>query len=193
MTSLSDEAILQNLRSQNPEVRNQTLSYIYQANYSMVAHFIKKNSGTEADAEDIFQDSLIALYNKATQGSLVLTASLQTYIYSIAKNLWFKKLRVKHRNVELKDTHENLPIAEDLFDSIVKNERSEIIADILESMGEDCKKVLRYFYFDRLKMKEIMQLMGWQSEQVAKNKKSSCMKKLKTLVLENPGYQVSLK
>ena len=193
MTTISDEAIVQNLQSHNPEIRNRTFSYIYQANYPLVAHFVKKNSGTEADAEDIFQDSLIALYNKANRGSLVLTASLQTYIYSIAKNLWFKKLRVKNRNVELKDTHENLPLEEDFFESITKNERSELIADILQSLGDDCRKVLRYFYFDRLKMKQIMELMGWQSEQVAKNKKSNCMKKLKTMVMENPGYQAMLK
>ncbi|MEO1258787.1 MAG: sigma-70 family RNA polymerase sigma factor [Bacteroidota bacterium] len=193
MTTLSDETIIQNLQSQNPEIRNRTLSHIYQVNYSMIAHFIKKNSGTEADAEDIFQDSLIALYNKANQGTLVLSASLQTYIYSIAKNLWLKKLRVKKRNVELKDTHENFPVDEDIFDNIVKNERDELIADMLQSMGEDCKKVLQYFYFDKYKMKQIMELMGWQSEQVAKNKKSNCMKKLKTKVLANPGYRTLLK
>ena len=193
MTTLSDEAIIQKLQSPNPEDRNQALSYIYKANYPMVAHFIKKNSGTELDAEDIFQDSLIALYNKIIDGKLILSASMQTYIYSIAKNLWLKKLRNKYRNLELKEVHESVPLENHFFDELIRDERNEIIADILEGMGSKCKKILRLFYFERMSMKEIMVSMGWQSVQVAKNKKSACMKKLKATILDNSDYRALLK
>ena len=66
-----------------------------------------------------------------------------------------------------------------------KGERSEIIANLIEKMGEECRQLLLYFYFDRFRMKRIMELMGFSSEQVTKNKKSRCMKKLRAMAEED--------
>lgn len=188
MAIYKDEDLIRQMQSESPAERNKALSTIYQSNYSMVAYFVKKNNGTDEDAADIFQDSLIAMYNKAAANNLQLTASLSTYIYSIARNLWYKKLRSRNRNIPLEDTHEKIPLDGHFFNDLLRSERDEAVADKLNLIGEDCRKVLRYFYYDRLRMKDIMALMGWQSTQVAKNKKSSCMKKLRAIIMDDEGF-----
>ena len=64
---------------------------------------------------------------------------------------------------------------------------------LLESLGKDCKRVLVLYYYERLKMKEIAGIMNFANDQVAKNKKSSCLKKLKSIVSESPRMKDILK
>jgi len=64
---------------------------------------------------------------------------------------------------------------------------------LLESLGGNCKRILVLYYFDRLKMKEIAEVMNFANDQVAKNKKSSCLKKLKAKISESPRLKDILK
>ena len=66
----------------------------------------------------------------------------------------------------------------------VSQEQKEIFEGLLNEIGEKCRLLLRYFYYERKRMKEIVALMSFSSEQVAKNRKSNCMKKLRSLVKE---------
>ena len=42
-------------------------------------------------------------------------------------------------------------------------------------------KILKFFYYDKLSMKKIMAALNLASEQVAKNKKMKCLKRLRKL------------
>ena len=66
---------------------------IYRENYGAIQAFIIKNSGNPDDARDIFQESMIVLFEKAKSGSFILSCQLQTYIYSVCRRLWLKKLQ----------------------------------------------------------------------------------------------------
>ena len=55
------------------------------------------------------------------------------------------------------------------------------------------KYKLIHFYYDRLRVKEIVERMGFSNEQVAKNTKSKCMKKLRELVEKEPLYLKAFK
>ena len=64
--------------------------------------------------------------------------------------------------------------------TVLKNEESNLVAQMLDQIGKDCKQILLFFYFEKNKMSEIANKMNLANEQVAKNKKSNCMKKLKS-------------
>ena len=70
---------------------------IYRDNYSMVQALVLNNTGTADDARDIFQEAMIVLFEKATSGSFELNCQLKTYIYSVCRRLWLKKLHQMHR------------------------------------------------------------------------------------------------
>ena len=193
MNQLSDEELLLGLSSKNKTEKDRALKQLYAQHYPVIADFIIKNNGDKNEAADIFQDAIIVFYEKIRLGQLELNCTIRTYIYSVCRNLWLNRLRSQKRLTSIDDEIIAIPIPPESLEAIDSNERNDLIVQLLEKLGEDCKKVLTHFYFERLKMNEIADRMNFASEQVAKNKKSGCMKKLKALVLQSPGLMNILK
>ena len=151
------------------------LEVIYKKYYRMMTKLVITNSGTEDEARDIYQDALIVFWQKARSGNLVLTSKISTYVYSICQNLWRKELDRKKRL-----THE----ARDSSESIDMDgpEREKIMAKCLNQLGETCRKVLMYYYFDEMSMQEIADKLGFANTDTAKTKKYKCKQKLDELV-----------
>jgi len=151
------------------------LELLYQKYYRMMTKLVVTNSGTEDEARDVYQDALIVFWQKATSGNLVLTSKMSTYIYSICQNLWRKELdRKKRLSNEEKDT----PVTLDTDSA----EREKILAKCIDQLGETCKKVLMYYYFDEMSMQDIADKLGFANTDTAKTKKYKCKMKLDELV-----------
>jgi len=151
------------------------LEIVYQKYYRMMTKLVVTNSGTEDEARDVYQDALVVFWQKARSSSFVLTSKMSTYIYSICQNLWRKELdRKKRLSNEERDTAESIDME--------KPEREKIIAQCLEQLGETCRKVLMYYYFDEMSMQEIADKLGFANTDTAKTKKYKCKQKLDELV-----------
>jgi RNA polymerase sigma factor (sigma-70 family) len=151
------------------------LEMIYKKYYRMMVKIVVSNSGTEEEARDIYQEALIVFWQKATSGNLVMTAKMSTYIYSICQNLWRKELdRKKRLSNEEKDT----PVTMDTE----SKERNSIVAKCIEQLGETCRKVLMYYYFEEMSMQDIADRLGFANTDTAKTKKYKCKKKLDELI-----------
>ncbi len=83
-----DELIIAEIRRKN-EV---ALQELYKVHYPMIVHFICSNNGTEQEAKDIYQDAIIAFYERVLQPDFVLTCKIKTYIYAVCRRLWLKRL-----------------------------------------------------------------------------------------------------
>ena len=84
-----------------------TLQYLYKAYYPMILQLIINNNGSEHDAKDIYQESIIILHDKIKSGDFELTSKLKTFLYSVCRRLWLKKLSHKSRFSEnIKDYEE---------------------------------------------------------------------------------------
>ena len=153
----------------------EALEYLYKKYYRMMTKLVITNNGTEEEAKDIYQDALVVFWQKATSGNLVLTSKISTYVYSICQNLWRKELeRKKMLSNEEKDSIE--------FMDTESEERAKIIGECINQLGETCKKVLMYYYFDGLSMQDIADKLGFANTNTAKTKKYKCKKKLDELV-----------
>jgi len=152
-----------------------TLEFLYQKYYRMMTKMVISNSGTEQEAKDIYQDALVVFWQKAVSGNLVLTSKISTYLYSVCQNLWRKELDRKRRlSREEKDGIETMDHD--------KEERARLINKCINQMGETCRKVLMFYYFDRMSMQEIADKLGFANTNTAKTKKYKCKKKLDELV-----------
>jgi RNA polymerase sigma factor (sigma-70 family) len=141
----------------------------------MMTKLVITNSGTEDEARDIYQDALIVFWQKARSGNLVLTSKISTYIYSICQNLWRKELDRKKR---LSNEEKDASVSIDMDTA----EKEKIIARCINQLGETCKKVLMYYYFDEMSMQDIAERLGFANTDTAKTKKYKCKKKLDELV-----------
>lgn len=152
-----------------------TLEFLYKKYYRMMTKMVITNSGTEEEARDIYQDALIVFWQKATSGKLVMTSKISTYIYSICQNLWRKELDRKKR---LSNEEKDVSVVMDTE----TEERNKIVAKCIDQLGETCKKVLMYYYFEEMSMQDIAEKLGFANTDTAKTKKYKCKKKLDDLV-----------
>ena len=154
------------------------LDFLYKKNYKMMINMIVKNNGSEEEAKDIYQDALIVLWQKILSQEFILSSKLSTFLYSICQNLWRKELERKSRL-----SGETVEKGE-IYD-IDKLERIEIINKCISDLGETCRKILTYYYFDNLSMVDIAEKMGFANADTAKTKKYKCKleldKKIKSL------------
>ena len=186
---IPDEEIIAQLQSDDYRTVDNALLYLHKRLYHKVAAFVKKYKGSQADCEDLFQEGMVALHKLARQQKLKPDTNVEAYMYTICRNIWYKQLQKRKETVELNEHFNSVPVEEVALYSLMEKEKKEAIGQLLSRLGESCKKLLVLYYYDRLKLKKIAELMGYASEQVSKNKKSECMKKLKTLVAENPSIK----
>ncbi len=151
------------------------LDYLYKKYYRMMVKLVVSNNGSEEEAKDIYQDALIVFWQKAISGNFTLTSKISTYLYSICLNLWRKELERKSKlSNEEKDEIEW--IEDD------KSERIRIINECINALGETCRKVLSYYYFDGMTMSDIAEKMNFANPDTAKTKKYKCKQRLDKLI-----------
>ena len=136
----------------------------------------------EATAADVFQDAVVCLYRNIVKGKLEsLTSALKTYLFAIGKNILRKKLQTQ---VALDS--DDLWIVENLqaepIDHFAENDRQRFVARLMDTLGEPCKSILRYYYFKGFSMESIARAMDYKNENVVKTQKLRCLTTLKSLV-----------
>jgi RNA polymerase sigma factor (sigma-70 family) len=169
--SMTDAEILDRIQKGDEKV----LEYLYKKYFKMMSNIVMKNNGTEDEAKDIFQDALIVFWQKVSGGSFVLTSRVSTFLYSVCYNLWLKELDRKSRF-----THEERDNADPVdYD---RQERIKAINDCIAKLGETCRLLLSYYYFDELSMIDIAERMGFANADSVKSKKYKCKQELDKLV-----------
>lgn len=153
------------------------LDYLYRKYYRMMVRLVINNNGSEEEAKDIFQEALIVFWQKISSGNLVLTSKISTYLYSVCLNLWRKELDRKSRLSSGENEKEEGEIIDD-----DKAERIKIVNECINALGENCKKILTYYYFDGLSMTDIAAKLGYANTDTAKTKKYKCKKRLDLLI-----------
>lgn len=172
--------------------RRGVIHFMYKDYFPLILALIEKNSGTYQDAEDIFQDGLVALYLRCRERELVLNCSLRSYFYSICRNLWLQRLERKYRLVYqpeliVNENEEKYHLAE----SITKEQkltRHRVFWRHFKELPEDCQKVL-LMYFDKIPFKEVAEKLEFTDENYAKVRKYLCKKLLAKRIQKDPEFQ----
>lgn len=166
--------------------RNQALRHIYETVFSSVNSYIVNNSGSMDDAKDIFQEAIIIFYQKAIKEDFQLSSTIKTFIFAVAKNLWLKRIRdgKKSKSVELNE-NVDLQDEKDPFDTDQKQEVGKVLVEYLDKLGDPCKKILVFYYFQKKSMEEISNELGYSNSNSAKNQKYKCLQRLKKAVPDN--------
>ena len=154
---------------------------IYKENYNMVQSLIINNNGSADDAKDIFQEAMIVLYEKARSGTFELNCQIKTYVYSVSRRLWLKKLQQANRYMEVSDLEGVVPVEEDIEDHAKRNLEFEMMEKAISSLGEPCRSLLDAYYMQKKNMQEIATDFGYTNAENAKNQKYKCLMRLKKI------------
>jgi RNA polymerase sigma factor (sigma-70 family) len=154
---------------------------IYRDNYNMVQSLIINNNGSPDDAKDIFQEAMMVLYEKARSGTFELNCLIKTYVYSVSRRLWLKKLQQASRYADIGNTETMVPVEDDIEDHEKKDQEFEMMEKAISSLGEPCKSLLEAFYLQKKNMQEIAGSFGYTNAENAKTQKYKCLMRLKKI------------
>jgi RNA polymerase sigma factor (sigma-70 family) len=163
---------------------------IYKRYAIRIRHMVIKNSGTETEATDLFQEALVELYRKATQQQFVLTCPFDAFIYLVCRNRWINELHKRKGHAVTITGDEGFDLNEDVFENyetlLVKEKRKNLVEEKMAELGEGCRNLLSLAWSGK-PLQEVAAILNFSYAYVRK-KKTECMSKLISLVKEAPGF-----
>jgi RNA polymerase sigma factor (sigma-70 family) len=176
--STDEKALLKGL-AQNDRKSVET---IYKLFYNMVQSLIINNNGSADDARDIFQETVIVLYEKAKTGTFELNCQLKTYVYSVSRRLWLKRLQQQQKYFpDVSSLEETVPVEEEVEGHNQRNSEFQMMEKALLHLGEPCRSLIEAFYLQKKSMTDIAGHFGYTNADNAKNQKYKCLMRLRKL------------
>lgn len=183
-TNQDDQQYLEGLAASSSEA----IQAVYDLALPSIILWVKANSGTEADARDIFQEALMALFKRLGKGDFELTCTLKSYLRIMCRNLWLTKIRdnKKWHQTSL-DNIEAVELESEMDELMQKSAQSRLFYKHFEALGEKCKTILQGF-FQKKPMAEIAKELD-TSVGYIKKRKFICKEKLVEAVKADAAYK----
>jgi RNA polymerase sigma factor (sigma-70 family) len=179
------EAILKGLKSNDNEV----LNFIYRKYFPEIRFFVIKNSGSDEDAQDVFQEAIIIIYKKLRDGVLDLTCSFKTYLYSVCRIVWLKQLeKRKIKKDGFSDNQVFVDLQEGVDEMAEEQERYKLYQKHFQTLHVDCQTILKLF-LEKVPLKEIANRMNINSEKYLKKRKFQCKEILVKRIQNDPNFK----
>ena len=170
---------------------DQQIARLYQKFMPTVIGMIRKNKGDQEDAQDVFQDAIMLIYQKAQNGEINQLDNFKAYLLKVCKYTWMNKLRRKHNRDMSIDSNTFVPVAEDhtnIEEYLHQQEMNQLYREKFQ-MLEDWQQQILQLCFAGKKMKEVARIMGLSSEGYAKKKKFLAKKRLIELIQADVRYR----
>jgi RNA polymerase sigma factor (sigma-70 family) len=177
---LTDKELVEGIRLQDESI----LRYLYDRYFQTVKNHVLKNNGSDDDVSDVFQDTIIILFQQITENNFSLTSDLKGYFFGIARNIWNSQLRHKNRVSELIVDVVEENESDDFFDPALE----KILNRAFQKLKPDSQTVLRLFY-EGISYEEIAVRMKLKNETYARRKKYLSKEALIELIKMDPEYQ----
>lgn len=181
MQAHPDQQIILALRSGQFSV----LDEIYREHVPTIRNWIVRNNGSAEDAQDVFQEAIIALHQKANDPDFVLTCPLGGLLFSICRNKWLNQLRKKSKEAEVRLWEEEKYKDESSLVSVLEAvEEEELRQQRLDStfkqLSELCQKLLRLL-ISGVSSAEAAAQLGMSDANTVYRRKNACVGRWRTL------------
>lgn len=178
ITAYNEQDLIKGLAAKD----SASIEIIYKNNFSVIQALILSNNGNADDARDIFQEALLVLYEKVRSGTFDLNCLIRTYLYSVARRLWLKRLKQLQQFSGDSGISEEIAAVEDDV-TLHKEKQADFnrMLQSLEKLGEPCKSLIKACYIEKKSMGEIATEFGYTNADNAKNQKYKCLTRLKKL------------
>lgn len=160
---------------------NVAFAILYQQYFIYTKKFVLNNKGNLEDAEDIFQDSLVILYEKLYTDDFKARTCLGYYISGISKNLWLKKLRSKEFFIEIPENY--YATHQEEINLAIENERDywDRLNGYINSISTHCKNLIQDIFMKNKSIEEIQSKYQYSSKHNAQNQKHKCVEQIRKI------------
>ena len=168
------------------------IKYVYKVYFPVIRNFIVRNSGTLNDVEDVFQDTLIVLFDRCSDPAFKLTAKLSSYLFSVSRHIWLQRLNRQHGLFFSVDYEVNEAGSEyEIYNPDLQEinlARYKLFFGHYDSLSVECKLILM-LYANEKKMTEIAQIMGYADDDTAKSRKHHCKRLFMKKISNDPRFK----
>lgn len=163
---------------------NRALSEIYDEHRSSFIVWVQNKSNLSKDeAVEIFQVSIVILYENVVSGKLTQLDNVKSYLFTIGKNKLMEHFRLmkktQHDQIDDKALLKSAFVEEFEFEQ--DQEKVFNLSDALMQLGDPCKSLLENFYFRKMSLEEISIEMEYKNTDTVKTKKFKCIQRLRKL------------
>jgi len=185
-SKFSDSELIEAIHDK--EMLESAITQLYQEHAEITRSFIMGKGGTEQDADDIFQETVVSFIDTVQKDKYRQESGIRTFLISISKNLWYNEIRRRQRAGNREKQYDTQINQEEsgINDLIQDRELKNQLNGLLRDLGESCRKILELFYYENLSMKEIVTHLHYENEQVVRNKKYKCLQQLTDKMKQNP-------
>jgi RNA polymerase sigma factor (sigma-70 family) len=192
----ADKKIIDAIKSGDTVAQGKALKLLYESYYYLAINILKDRQGNQTDAKDIFQESIISLYENILDGKFKGESSIKTYLYSIIRNQWHVR-RIKNRIIKTTEKKYwkleagNFEVTKEIDSNHI--EIKEFVAStLLDQLNERCQQILKLYYFEKLSMKDITTRLNFSNEDSTRAQKYKCIQRLISFISKTPAVKNSI-
>ncbi len=192
-TITTDAELLAKLRSGSR--MDDAIKSLYRSYFDSLGWYVMNNNGSRQDAEDVFQDVVVSFIDLVQKDKFRGESSIKTFLFALNRHAWLNELKKRGRTLKREEKYQRGQelTGPDTAGIITDREERIQVMHLIDKLGETCKKILVLFYYDNLSIKQILDSLHYENEQVVRNKKSKCLKQLEQMIGEKPGLKQTLK
>jgi len=144
----------------------------------------------EAEVNEYYHECFLVFVDNVQKGKLKkLTCQPHTYLLAISKRLRKETFRNQQRDkLSTQDTEfwlkvdgESSAVDISILEHYEDEHRKKIVRSLLKRISPSCQKLLNLIFYKNHSLAEIVELMEYSDERVARKRKSICMKKLREI------------
>ena len=168
-----------------------TVEVLYAQYFKEIIELVRFMGGNDEDGADVFQEAVLVMIEKIREKRFRGDSSIKTFLFGIVRNLWLMELRTRERRKKREEQY--MTGEPSIQHSIGINKSGTDLNSIFDQLGDVCKRILIGFYYENKSMKILLEQFDFKNEQVLRNRKNNCMRKLKEMLSANKGLLQSLK
>ena len=165
---------------------NDCLKELYKALLPMVYKIRRKYGILEAEAKDVLQDVIVDLCEDIIQDKYMETGNMLGYLYTLAEN---KMINMYKKNLHKEKYIDKNPKTDPEHPNIDKeldaDYRKKMVQFFMSKLDSRCNEIVSDFYFRYMSSEAIAEKYQLKNEDVAKNIKSRCFKKLQEIIMNS--------
>lgn len=164
------------------------LREIYTQHAPPARRWVEQRGGSAADAQDVFQEALLAVYDKAADPHFTLTCPLGALLHVIYSRKWVDRLRLKNREAGVRNQEEiryNLEVTDDALAiaeaALAETEQQQRMAQTFAQLSELCRQLLTLLS-NGTPPREAAEQLQMNSVDTLYRRKNACAERWRALV-----------
>lgn len=161
-TTFNQDKIIAELANDNQSAIEDLFNHYYPRLYNFSKSFLKFDEGID----DILQEVFLKIWRN--RKNIKSSDTLNSYIFTITKNLLLNELRSRLSNQKMKENLFKVSVAEEYlpFEKIEYEELKKKIAEFIEELPDKQKEIFKMSRNEGLSHKEIAEKMGVSTKTV---------------------------